>query len=799
MAKVTPGTMSQIFISYARSEADQAHQISESLRGLGFSVWRDDQLPAHRAYTDVIEERLHAAKAVVVLWSETSVKSQWVRAEAEVARQAGRLVQVQLDDAVLPLPFSQIQCADLRGWTGDPRAPGLGKVVDSVTALIRAAAAVDAIKPVDLAREPDFQLGGVLVSPSAARVRSAAGEQKIEPRVMEVLVVLATHAGRTVTRDELIEACWGGRVVSDDAVNRVIAQVRALGRSLEPPPFVVETVPKVGVRLIAGDAADAPPGLAPATPAASARPAEPAPVRTAGRGLRPRTWTLIAGGVAAVAVLAVAGVLAWRAFKPASALGPGQNGRVDVMAFDAPAGDAELGKVASTISTSLIRILSTAGTMVSLTPLQHDAAAGDAEMRVAGSVERQGDTLFVNSQILERKSGVVLLSHRYERPAGQLGAAGISVGQTLAATLHCALEDRKAARAPLSSEAFALYLNACAAVFEGAPSERMLSVTRRLVKAAPDFAGAHAMHAIAAARVAEDADTPAEAEPFHKETQEAADRALHLDPKTAKAWSALAINAGALSMLPTEKWLQQDFYTTKALAIDPDLPPARNEHLTLLRAVGREREAVNILRATNAANDPRNGYGLDPRVAMMLAAQGRQAEAAQEMQDEERLSNEPMPGMRWTIAFWWEDPATALPKLPPLMAADGQTPEKIACFQGYLTRLRAGPAKGLPPCANDIEDHWRVRMLAREGDLDGAFALVDSSKKIPTVSFYYPEMAAFRRDPRFWPLAKRLGLVDYWVKSGHWPDFCAEPGMDCRKAAAGVSSAGSAPARTAGR
>src|SRR6516162_225281 len=110
--------MSEVFISYARSTESEANRIAEALRALGYGVWRDDELPAHRAYTDVIEERLKAAKAVVVLWSAEAVKSQWVRAEAEVAREAETLAQVSLDGSTPPLPFNQIQCADLAGWSG---------------------------------------------------------------------------------------------------------------------------------------------------------------------------------------------------------------------------------------------------------------------------------------------------------------------------------------------------------------------------------------------------------------------------------------------------------------------------------------------------------------------------------------------------------------------------------------------------------------------------------------------------------------------------------------------------------
>ena len=55
-----------------------------------------------------------------------------------------------------------------------------------------------------------------------------------------------------------------------------------------------------------------------------------------------------------------------------------------------------------------------------------------------------------------------------------------------------------------------------------------------------------------------------------------------------------------------------------------------------------------------------------------------------------------------------------------------------------------------------------------------------------TTPLFYPEMKAFRHDARFMPFAKRLGLVDYWKRSGHWPDFCADPDIpyDCRKVAA---------------
>ena len=130
--------MTDIFISYARGTADQAHRVAEALRGLGYGVWRDDELPAHRAYAEVIEERLKAAKAVVVIWSAEAAKSEWVRSEADRARGDHKLVQLRVDGAQLPMPFDQIQCADLAGWSGDTHAPGWRKVVASLGELMGA-------------------------------------------------------------------------------------------------------------------------------------------------------------------------------------------------------------------------------------------------------------------------------------------------------------------------------------------------------------------------------------------------------------------------------------------------------------------------------------------------------------------------------------------------------------------------------------------------------------------------------------------------------------------------------------
>jgi len=128
--------MSDVFISYAHSTQAQARQVAEALRALGHDVWWDEENPLHRPFSAAINEHARDAKAVLVLWSNDALQSDWVHAEADVARQARVLVQVSLDGCLPPIPFNQTPYADLTGWTGDTKAPAWRKVVASVNELV---------------------------------------------------------------------------------------------------------------------------------------------------------------------------------------------------------------------------------------------------------------------------------------------------------------------------------------------------------------------------------------------------------------------------------------------------------------------------------------------------------------------------------------------------------------------------------------------------------------------------------------------------------------------------------------
>lgn len=102
---------------------------------------------------------------------------------------------------------------------------------------------------IDLAHSTDFSLGSIQVRPSSRELIGSGAPLMVEPKVMQVLVALADAGGRVVSRDELIEKCWSGRVVGEDAINRVIGKLRRVAEA-SGGVFRVETVARSGHRLL---------------------------------------------------------------------------------------------------------------------------------------------------------------------------------------------------------------------------------------------------------------------------------------------------------------------------------------------------------------------------------------------------------------------------------------------------------------------------------------------------------------------------------------------------------------------
>jgi hypothetical protein len=147
--------MADIFLSYARPDEGRATIVAEGIEASGRSLWWDQRLSAGDDYGLVIEREIDAARCVVVAWSKAAHDSLWVRAEANAALDAGKLVQLNFDGARLPLPFTMIHFLDFRNWPGTREQAPWPDLESRVDARIRS----ESLPP----PEPVIEAGGVQI------------------------------------------------------------------------------------------------------------------------------------------------------------------------------------------------------------------------------------------------------------------------------------------------------------------------------------------------------------------------------------------------------------------------------------------------------------------------------------------------------------------------------------------------------------------------------------------------------------------------------------------------------------
>lgn len=127
--------MADVVISYSRENEATVRQLADAVAGEGYQVWRDDSAVMDASSADTIAEQIGRAKAVIVVWSEAAGASDWVKAEANVARGMKKLVQASADDRPPPIPFDPGQVASISSWLGQPDHPGWQRIKADLAAL----------------------------------------------------------------------------------------------------------------------------------------------------------------------------------------------------------------------------------------------------------------------------------------------------------------------------------------------------------------------------------------------------------------------------------------------------------------------------------------------------------------------------------------------------------------------------------------------------------------------------------------------------------------------------------------
>lgn len=123
----------RLFISYARVDRAPVERLAKALTAAGHRVWWDAALEGGHHFAAEIERELNAADAVVVVWSQASVTSNWVLDEAMHGRDRGCLIPVRFDDTPPPLGYRQIQTIDLEDGADDEEVAAISRAVARVT------------------------------------------------------------------------------------------------------------------------------------------------------------------------------------------------------------------------------------------------------------------------------------------------------------------------------------------------------------------------------------------------------------------------------------------------------------------------------------------------------------------------------------------------------------------------------------------------------------------------------------------------------------------------------------------
>jgi DNA-binding winged helix-turn-helix (wHTH) protein/TolB-like protein len=622
----------------------------------------------------------------------------------------------------------------------------------------------DSSAEIHLARAPSFRLGKIEVRPATREVVAPERREVLEPRVMQVLVALARRPREVVSKDDLVMACWGGRVVGEDAIQRCIARLRRLAAELGG--FEIETVARVGYRLseVAGARSQSPP-----------------------RALAPARLSVVAASALLIVLALGAAWLGWRRLEPPASTPPP---RIAVAPFRLLAGGAEAAAFTASVDDELIGVLSQASIRTTASP----ARTGD--LSLAGTVYEDGGVVRMSVRLDDPRSRVTLWSAQFQRPIGETAALRDMVAGAAAEAIYAAFEPLQQKAARLDPAALALFIQGERGLEnpQYATAGEPLRTLAQAAALAPQSATVHGHLAMALqaasyqARAVSDADSTK----LEQRARDEAARAIRADP--AQAGAAY----DALYFLETKRepqaWGRREDLILQGVARAPDFPFIQMRECRFLQQVGRPAEGLGYCQSAVAlrplAEPPAFSY------ARALFLTGRTDLALQQLArvipfhpdhfflqaawfDIEAFSDSPANALKILRAPGApQNPGSAALALM-LQARTNHAPRHIdAAMQALWTTVRQ----------RQLDPRYLVMSAAALGRIDDAFKAIDEFQPSldPDQGYLFePVTAPLRRDPRFWRIAAHLGLVRYWRQRGVWPDFCSDRtlAIDCEKAA----------------
>ena len=500
---------------------------------------------------------------------------------------------------------------------------------------------------------------------------------------------------------------------------------------------------------------------------------------------------------AAIAILAIGG---WWWTRSHAALPPS---RIAVQPIEALGATPALSSVAGGLTDQIMTALGD-GHIPTLSRSDSESLKGadlDRNLKalgvgytVNGTVETDGKTLHARVHLDDRVRHASLWSYEQTAPADDPATLKSAVARSIAGVVSCSYR----ALGPgglTDTDLLSRYLRACdlfvnhddATDFKS--TFELFDNLRLIMTKAPDFAPAQSDFAKFGAYLAP--LLPAEqASGIRAEAARAANRALELDSHSADAWVAKEM------LLPPTEWAKREELLRKAVSVDPKWPHGNGFLAMLLTETGRMREAA-VYGQRAAAADLQIDW--KPFGARMACAAGQTEGPITELR--ERLSNSPTDGdSKWALRWCLLESGNVReartmdpPSDNPALAELRKSAENFLATKNPSDSERARQIGSKLPTDESIA-RFVIPWSAAAGDVDTAFRFADTiSPGFPTTGIidflFVPETESMRRDPRFFALAKRYGLAQFWLATGRWPDFCAGVRLNGCKAAAAAQLA----------
>jgi DNA-binding winged helix-turn-helix (wHTH) protein/tetratricopeptide (TPR) repeat protein len=620
-----------------------------------------------------------------------------------------------------------------------------------------------------LTRVAPFSVGGLAVEPALLQLRSEDDRtEQVEPLVMQVLVALWRSRGEPLSRDDLIAQCWSQRIVADNAVDRVVSHLRAALRRLAPDRLEVVTINRVGYRL-------------------HDRTGEIAP--TSGPGLIGRLRRMRESGRSGRIALAVllpvvlfgAAALRWQGG------GDSFDSLIEVQPF-AGGGDAEARILASDVRDEFMDVLNR-------TQIATREGGGwnwfglvrPARRVLTARISKQDRHVQIAVRLVDAPSGTALWTERFTGTVDDTNGLALQAAAATVRTVYTARDLDFQPSLDLTPKLVGLYLESHNALRnpqlsrEGVPRQ----ISERMIAEAPNFAAAHAVRALALVKGAGLADAPARQNLLALSRAEAK-KAVGLSP----AASGTAFDAlyQAARLERPDGFLEAENELLAGMRQAPTFAFIVMRECRLLLEVGRSREALRYCQRALALHP--FAEPIEWTYAQALASAGEEGWAKLAIEQSARHSPEHFmtTRMRLDLQLFGDDPQRARLLLHDASAAGLQlSGEAVAALDQVLSRnrgmsegQRADLAKRLGAASREgkLPLDFAVLALASLNRQDEAFALLADMPRdqilagLGTAFLFRAPAASLRADPRFWPLAVRLGLVRYWLQRKRWPDFC---------------------------